>query len=107
MPTNNESPELAAAVSEIQHLMTEVSAAEAQIADCQKQLSSEEGMLKSILTTAETPTNKEYLEAGKRACNAGIKASLLSITAYQNDINAYKTEISAIYKRNPEARMNN
>lgn len=105
MPLNHESPELAAAASEIKHLTMEITAAEAQLAGCIKSLASEEGMLESILAKPETPENKEYLKAAKVACTAGIKAWSLSIAAYQNDIDTYKSEIDAILKRNPEARL--
>ncbi len=107
MPPNHESTEIAGAVSEIKHLTKEITAAESQIADCRKNLASEEGMLASVLATAETSENKEYLEAAKKACTAGIHAWLLSIKAYQNDIDTYKSEINVILKRNPEARMDN
>ena len=107
MPPNHESPELARAVSEIQHLTTEITAAETQLAGCIKSLASEEGMLASILATPETLKNKEYLNAAKIACTAGMKAWSTSIAAYQNDIDSYKSGINAIFERIPEARLDN
>jgi hypothetical protein len=101
------SPELARAVSEVQHLTSEITVAEAQLAGCVKSLTSEEGMLASLIATPETPNNKEYLDAAKIACTAGIKAWSLSIAAYLNDIDSYKSGINAILERIPEARMDN
>jgi len=107
MPPNHESPELAGAVSEIRHLTKEIASAEAQLAGCVKSLASEEEMLASVLAKPETPTNKEYLEAARIACTAGIKAWSQSVAAYQNDIDTYKSKINAILKRNPEAKLDN
>ena len=105
MSHNPESPELAAAASQVKRLTLEISAAEVQLADCLNNLASEQGMLESILSTTETPKNKEYLEAARIACKAGIKAWSLNIAACQHDIDNYKSEINAILERNPEARQ--
>lgn len=105
MSRNLEFSELASTVSAIRNLTA--AKAEAQLADCLRNLASEEGMLDSLLAEPKTPANKQYLKAAKEACRAGIKAWTLSIAAYQNDIDMYKSEINAILKRNPEARLDN
>lgn len=96
-----------AAISAIKSLMTAKAEAEAQIANCLKELASAKEMLDSVLTEQKTPTNKQYLKAAKTAWQASIEAYEASITAFRCDINSYNAEVDAILKRNPEARMDN
>lgn len=105
MSHNSKLTEIDSALSAIRNLTTAQTKAERQIADCLSKLASEEGMLNSLLAEPKSPTNQQYLESAKEACQEGIKAWQLSIAAYQNDIDTYKSEICAIQKRIPEARL--
>jgi len=107
MALNPESDEFALAVSSIRNLTVAKADAEAQIANCIINLTSEEGMLASLIAQPKTASNSEYLKAGKKACRLGIKAWKLSIAAYQNDIETFRLEIEDITKRFPNARMDN
>jgi len=107
MTQNSKSSELAGAVSKVQHFIKKIAVAEAQLAECQKKLACEEGMLQASLATAETSKNMEYLEVSRNAFRAGIKVWSLSKAAYQNDIDTFNSEINAIYKRHPRARLDN
>jgi hypothetical protein len=93
--------DLAQAMSAVRNLKTAKAEAEARLADCLKNLASEEGMLNSLLAEPKTPAD----EASRKAFRAGIKAWKASIAAYQHDINSCQAEIDAILTRNPEARV--
>jgi hypothetical protein len=105
MSQNNESAELALAISAIRDLITAKVEAEAQIADYLEHLASAKAMLHSVRTEPKTPENKQYLKAAGAAWRASIRAYELGIMAYQGDIDSYNEEIDVILKRTPEARQ--
>ena len=90
--------------TKFKYLNAAIAEAEAQIADCRKDIESEHHLLESILAGERdgSITSKEYLQAGKEACRLGIAASELSIQAYGADIEVYRENIGTIEQTRPK-----
>jgi hypothetical protein len=103
MPYRPELPDNTSVVDSIQTLVTKMTEANIQLADCIQHLASEKKKLDDLIAAPKTNENETYLIAAKKACKSSIKAWKMSIEAFRYDIEMYESEIDDVLKSNPEA----